>query len=348
MPPVCSEIQLVNGSVGDPLLFVDYPGKNDALLFDAGENSRLSQKQLADLEAVFITHHHIDHFVGFDRIIRANLDAAKTLTVFGPAGTIEKVYQRVTSYEHPFFPFQKIVFEIVEVVPASSGTSSGESSGPRLRRGYLECSRRFAEPTVQESTWEPPVIYNNALLQVEAVAADHTVPCLAYALVERPGAHPDRKKLENGILRPGRWIGHVQRMVAQGTPGETTLEVGGGQFTLTQLLDGYFRTSRGARIAYVTDTFWSEEVREGLLRLARRANQLYCDSFYLEADAKRAEKHRHMTAARTAEFAAAAKVDQLILMHFSARYANKYHQLLEEAQAIFPKTTWVPENTSGS
>ena len=50
-----SEIRLVNGSAGDPLLFIDYPGKNDALLFDAGENGTLDAKRLGDLQAVFIT-----------------------------------------------------------------------------------------------------------------------------------------------------------------------------------------------------------------------------------------------------------------------------------------------------
>ena len=36
MPPTrtISEIRLVNGSTGDPSLFVDYPGRDDAILFD--------------------------------------------------------------------------------------------------------------------------------------------------------------------------------------------------------------------------------------------------------------------------------------------------------------------------
>jgi ribonuclease Z len=77
MPPVrtFSEIGLVNGSTGDPVLFVDYPGKDDAFLFDGGDNARLPLDRLRDLQAVFLTHFHIDHFAGFDRVLRANLDA---------------------------------------------------------------------------------------------------------------------------------------------------------------------------------------------------------------------------------------------------------------------------------
>ncbi len=86
--------------------------KDDALLFDAGENGRLAPERLGDLTAVFVTHHHIDHFVGLDRIVGANLDRDKVLHVLGPEGTIRKVYNRITSCEHPFFPFQKLVLQV--------------------------------------------------------------------------------------------------------------------------------------------------------------------------------------------------------------------------------------------
>src|SRR5260370_37209460 len=111
-----SDCRLVNGSTGDPLLYIDYPGKNNALLFDAGELCNLQSKQLAGLEAIFITHHHIDHFVGFDRILRANLDSDKELHVFAPVGTIAKFYQRITSDGIAFSPFQKMAFKGHELI----------------------------------------------------------------------------------------------------------------------------------------------------------------------------------------------------------------------------------------
>jgi ribonuclease Z len=187
---VCSELRLVNGSTGDPALYVDYPGRNNALLFDAGENGSLDPKRLADLTAVFITHHHVDHFIGFDRIVRANLDSDKTLSVYGPVGTIAKIYDRIQSYEYQFFPFMKICIKVHEIV------------GDRLRCGLLECTRRFPEPKVDESAWRSPVLYEDGEIQVEAAHVDHTVPCLAFALVEKTGYHPDPAKLTTGALRP--------------------------------------------------------------------------------------------------------------------------------------------------
>jgi ribonuclease Z len=322
-----SEICLVNGSTGDPLLFIDYPGKDDALLFDAGDLGGLPLRRLADLEAVFISHHHIDHFVGFDRILRANLDSSKTLHVFGPQDTIRRLYARITSYEHAYFPFMKLVLEVREVLPG------------RLRCAVLECARRFPEPEIAETEWAGPVVYETADLQVEAAFADHTVPCLAFALVEKPGSHPDAGRLAAGLLRPGPWVAQAQALLRAGAAPDTVLDIDGGRFTLGQLANQFFAVSRGARVAYVTDTAWSEQARPGLLRLARRAQRLYCDAYYSRAQARQAAQYRHMTAADAAEFASLARVDELILMHFGPRYAGRYGELLDEARAIFPRAS---------
>jgi ribonuclease Z len=318
-------VRLVNGSTGDPVLYLDYPGRDNALLFDGGDNGALSLDELGDLEAVFITHHHVDHFIGLDRIVRANLDCDKVLQVYGPDGTIRKVYDRIKSYEYSYFPFQKVVLHVHELLPG------------RMRSGRLECGRRFPEPDVTEADWPGPVVYENAELTVEACPAEHTVPCWSYALVEKPGCHPDPEKLAGGVLRPGRWVGEVLDRLRRGDPAETTIEIQGGTFTLGALAEQFFARSPGARLAYVTDTAWTEQSRPGLVRLARGAGRLYCDSFYGQAHAAQAAKYRHMTAAAAGELATLAKVEELVLIHFSARYQGKYDTLIAEAAAVFPR-----------
>jgi ribonuclease Z len=322
-----SEIWLVNGSTGDPALFIDYPGRHNALLFDAGENGRLDAGRLSGLEAVFLTHHHMDHFVGFDRILRANLDQDKTLHVYGPVKTIERVYARLKSYDHAFFPFQKLVLRVHEILDG------------RLRSADLECARKFPKPDIVETAWKRPVVYENEDLTVEATPVDHTVPCLAFALVEKTGYHPDPAKLAGGVLRPGPWIGEVLRLLRARAAPNRTLDIQGGQFTLATLRDQYFTRSRGGRVAYVTDTAWSDRVKPALVKLAHRAVRLYCDCFYRSDQSSRAQLYRHMTAPQAAEFAKLARVEELVLMHFASRYAGRYEVLLNEARALFPRTT---------
>jgi ribonuclease Z len=322
-----SEIRLVNGSIGDPVLFIDYPGRDDALLFDAGENGGLDPRRLADLGAVFITHHHVDHFIGLDRIVRANLDRDKTLHVFGPSGTIARVYARIKSYEYPFFPFQKLTLMVRDVEPGL------------IRSASLECSKKFPEPEPVESPWDGPTLFQGEGIRVEAAFTDHTVPGLAFALVEEPGYHPSRAKLASGPIRPGPWVGQALARLREGESPDATITISGGQFTLGALADAYFERSQGLRVAYVTDTAWSDRSRPGLLRLAHRAWRLYCDSFYATKELRQAEKHRHMMAAQAAEFAVEAKVESLVLIHFANRYAGQYQHLVDEARSIFPNTS---------
>jgi ribonuclease Z len=322
-----STVQLVNGSTGDPVLYLDYPGNDNAILFDGGENCGLSMAQLGDLEAAFITHHHVDHFVGLDRIIRANMDKDKVLHLFGPVNTIRKVYDRITAYEYPYFPFQKIVVKVTELLPGVSRTA------------VLECTKKFPEPVVVEAKWAGPVCYENADLRVEAVHAEHTVPCLSFALAEKTGYHPDPEKIAAGLLKPGAWVPEALKLLRAGADPQSRLEINGGSFALETLAEKYFAKSAGARVAYVTDTFWSDAVRPDLVKLAKGAWRLYCDSFYAKAEAKRAAQYKHLIAPQSGELAKLAKVEQLVLIHFATRYAGKYEQLIDEAAAVFPKVT---------
>jgi len=322
-----SEIRLVNGSTGDPGLFIDYPGRDDAILFDAGENGHLEITRLADLDAVFITHHHVDHFIGLDRIVRANLDRDKTLHIFGPSGTIARVYARIKSYEYPFFPFQKLTLLVRDVEPGL------------IRSASLECSKRFPEPEPVETHWEGPTLFQGEGIRVESASTDHTVPGLAFALVEEPGYHPSPEKLADGTIRPGPWVGQVLARLRKGEPLDAPMTISGGRFSLGDLADQYYERSPGLRVAYVTDTAWSDRSKPGLIRLAHKAWRLYCDSFYAAREIKQAEKHRHMTASQAAELARLAKVESLVLIHFAGRYVGRYTDLVEEARSIFPATS---------
>lgn len=327
MALVASRVELVNGSLGDPLLFVDYPGRNDALLFDAGDTGSLTLERLADLQAVFVTHHHMDHFQGLDRIVRANLDRDKVLHVFGPEGTIRRIGDRIRSYEHPCFPFQKLILQVTEIHAGF------------LRCGRMACAERFVLAGEEERSWTPPRIFETADIKVEAAFVDHTVPCLAFALVEKRGYHPDPERLQTGPLRPGPWIGEVLDRLRREEEETILVDVQGVRMSLGDLRALYFRRTGGARIAYVTDTLWSPAARESLMPLAKRSVRLYCDGFYAAADGKAAQRHRHMTARQAGEFAREAGVRELVLMHFSRRYAGRFGELLEEARAVFPATT---------
>ena len=77
---------LVNGRFGDPALFVQLLHRREALLFDAGDLSALSTRDLLRVSHLFVSHMHMDHFIGFDALLRVNVGREKIIRVIGPAG----------------------------------------------------------------------------------------------------------------------------------------------------------------------------------------------------------------------------------------------------------------------
>ncbi|MCZ6800528.1 MAG: ribonuclease Z, partial [Nitrospirae bacterium] len=89
---------LVNDLFGDPGLYVEIRWSRRALLFDLGENAALGPTRLLRAEDVFVSHMHMDHFIGFDRLIRVALGRGKHIRLYGPPGLIDNVTGKLRGY----------------------------------------------------------------------------------------------------------------------------------------------------------------------------------------------------------------------------------------------------------
>lgn len=90
---------LVNGRYGDPALYVEMLFEKRALLFDLGDITFLPPRKVHRIEHVFVSHAHIDHFVGFDVLLRVLVGREKTVHLFGPSGFIERVAHKLHGYQ---------------------------------------------------------------------------------------------------------------------------------------------------------------------------------------------------------------------------------------------------------
>ena len=120
--------------------------------------------------------------------------------------------------------------------------------------------------------------------------------------------------------------GPVRRDLANGT----TVTLADGRVIPPEAVLG--EPQRGAKLCFVGDTSHTGPLHTAV----EDADLLAIEATYLEADRELARAHGHITATAAARLARNSGVKQLALHHVSRRYAT--HEILAEAQAIFPNT----------
>src|ERR1041384_8017358 len=90
--------RLVDGPFEDPGLFIDFRYGRRAILFDIGDLAPLSSRELLRVSHVFVSHTHMDHMAGFDRLFRLCLHRTVPLTLIGPLNFVAQIEHRIRSF----------------------------------------------------------------------------------------------------------------------------------------------------------------------------------------------------------------------------------------------------------
>jgi len=157
--------------------------------------------------------------------------------------------------------------------------------------------------------------------EIRSAWAEHSVPSLAYALIEkpRPGKFNPERAISLGIPKGPLWS-RLQR-------GED-VKLPDGRVVKPKDVLGPPR--RGRKIVYVGDTRPSSVIAD----FAFGADVLIHEATFAEDLAERAEEDLHSTPSGAALVAKKANVKLLVLTHISARYGDP-KVLLEEAKKNF-------------
>lgn len=317
--------KLVNGPSGDPGLFVDLLGRRRGLLLDLGRCDALAPAEALRLSDVFVTHTHIDHFIGFDTLLRWHLARRTHLRLHGPPPLIENVAGRLRGYTWNLVTDDSPTVEVVEL----------DAAGRPARAQQFRCAAQFA-PGPIEPRGGPRVLDEPEFTVRAAVCDHHDRTSVAWRIDEATRWSVDEARATALGGPAGPWVAALKEAARAGTPPERAIATAAGSRPLGDFLSaGALTAAPGESLAYVTDVSWTPANRERLEALCAGVDLLYCEGGFLDREAEHARRVSHLTAANAGTLARAVGAGALRTFHFSRRYHPDYGPLVAEAAQAF-------------
>jgi len=210
---------LVNEPFSDPGLFIDFRFGRRAVLFDLGDLTPLSPRQLLRVTHCFVSHTHMDHFAGFDRLLRICLHRETPLHLIGPEGFADRVEHKLWAYTLNLLDEDSVDFTII--ASEFGGVGFDRVCEFRAREAF----RRREQTTVRLA---PGLLLDEEEFWVEGAVLDHGIPCLAFALEEKLRVNVWREGLRRLGLPVGPWLREAKAAVRLGAPDHTEIGVSDG------------------------------------------------------------------------------------------------------------------------
>jgi ribonuclease BN (tRNA processing enzyme) len=315
-----TDVALVNGLFGDPLLHVRLRHQPRSLLFDLGEGGRLSARIAHQVSDVFISHAHLDHLGGFLWLLRSRIGDLPPCRLYGPPGLARHVGGLIDGFLWDRVGEYGPAFEVTELHADTLRRFS-------LRAGY---PGRQEPKTLSAADG---IVRSEPGFRVRAITLDHLTPVLAYAFEPDQELKVRKDRLRASGLRPGPWLTELKRRLRLGDTNAVLGLSNGGAAQVGELARDLILMSPGKRLVYATDLADTLDNRARLVDFARHAHSLFLEATYAEADAEHARANGHLTSRACGEIAQAAGVSRLVPFHLSRRYAEDPQVLFDELQA---------------
>ena len=331
MPPSIHP-RLVNDPFGDPGLYVPFLHEKRAILFDLGEIYALSSRDVLKTDHVFITHTHMDHMVGFDRLLRLLLGREKTLRLYGPEGFLQNVEGKLAGYS----------WNLVANYANRFSLHTTEVARESLVTKAYHCQDGFSATGIPRKRPFEGILVDDSSYQVSAVVLDHRIPCLGLSIKERFHVNIVKEALEELGLEVGPWLKAFKEALFAGEDPDSEVDVPRGErgnqerrYRLGELADRIAMVTPGQKVTYIADVLYSEQNLESIVEFAAGSDHLFIEAAFLDEDREIAEEKYHLTARQAGEISGRARAKRFSLFHFSPRYKGREHLLREEADAAY-------------
>ncbi len=329
------DAMLVNRPLGDPGVLVDLKFERRAILFDIGDVSGLPTRKLLRVSDVFVSHTHMDHFAGFDHLLRVGLGRDTGVRLYGPGKFIAQLEHKLAAY----------TWNLVENYATEFVITAHElDAGGRLQRARFRSRKRFEREALPEQRCADGALLDSSSFRVRTIPLEHHgIPSLAFAFEEYTHINVWKNRLDELGLPTGPWLTELKVQVRAGAPDDTPIKVHWRTRTgaydrsiaLGELKAKVLEFVPGQRVCYVTDVADNPGNRQALARFLQGADLLFIEAVFLDEDRQHAERKAHLTAQAAGEIARAAAVKCAVPFHFSPRYLGREEELRREFETAW-------------
>ena len=330
---------LINDPFGDPAVCVECRYRRDSVLFDLGDLHDLPARRLLKVHSIFVSHTHMDHFIGFDHLLRLCLGRDKQLHIFGPPGFAGQIEHKIKAYTWNLVENYTNDFAVVatEVHPRRQST---------IRFG---CRNAFRPECLEERLPFEGLLLDTTFFAVRGAFLDHRIPCLAFRFEEKQRVNIMKNALLEQGLPVGAWLMDLKERILNGDGDDAPVRVrsrddpGREQWLPLGRLKAAVRITPGQSISYVTDAVWSGENMRRIIDLIRGSDHLFIEAMFLDEDREVAARKHHLTACQAGTLARIAGVKRITLFHHSPKYKGEAARLKDEAMCAFLDRRAEPE-----
>jgi len=316
--------RLVNGPLFDPIVYIRILNQRQAGMLDCGRFFDLSNHELMLVEHLFVSHAHMDHFMGFDQILRVILHRENPLHVYGPPGITHNVLAKLQAYTWNLTQDYALEIRVHEVAPdliTSTVARAGDGFVPSQAGTQARTGCEIAK-----TLW----------YTVEAMELDHNTPCLGFVVKEAFHVNIRGDRLARLGYMSGPWLGTLKAVIHAGT--SMDLEVptlhGARMIPSEELARELAIVSPGQKIAYLTDIRFSQENIERIIPVAQDADILFIEAFYLDEMRDQACLKGHLTALQAGRIAQMIRAKRVQAMHISPRYHDRQSEIVAELKQL--------------
>lgn len=320
------EPTIFSGLIDDPCLVIRDRPIHQSIILDCGALSHVAKREMKPVRAIFVSHAHMDHFMGFDAFLRQVHASPRSIDLFGPAGFADRVEARLGGYDWNLAETYWCTFMVHEI--QREEVLSFKFSGPE----------RFARSTAGVNPREK-VIYTLNHMEVSAELLDHRIPVLAFRVRERKIFGVDLEKMNGLDLLQGDWLCELKRLFFTDWPKSGPLKV-------LRKLNGLVREeivadARGlyesisaerssASIGYLTDIGFHPENRDKAARFLGDVSLLVAECAFLKADLAKARSSHHLCTADVNDLLEQVQPDFFLPIHLSKTYLGRSSELYAE------------------